>query len=212
MKPLDPPSPLDPEEEVLRHRVKGELRKQMRAIRRALPVEARARRAAEITRRVLDREEFLVAGCLLSFVPLRTEVDTAAIVDAARARGARIVLPRVDVEADALVLHDHLPGAALEEGGFGVPEPLPTAPRVDPADVDFVLVPALAIDPRGHRIGYGKGFYDRLLPMLSPHATRCALAFDFQLIAEIPITPGDEPVDLVITDTRVLETFARRDG
>lgn len=181
----------------------------MRAIRRALPADARARRSRAIADRVIARAEFSVSRALLSFVPLRSEVDPAPIVETARDRGMRIVLPRVDVELGTLVLHAHDPGDPLEEGGFGVPEPLPTAPRVEPNEVDFVLVPALAVDPQGQRIGYGKGFYDRLLPILPEAATRCAVAFDFQLIAEIPTTPGDEAVDLVVTDARVLETDAR---
>jgi 5-formyltetrahydrofolate cyclo-ligase len=84
-----------------------------------------------------------------------------------------------------------------------VPEPPETATRVQPDEVDFALVPALAVDPRGYRIGYGGGYYDKLIPRLG-HACTCALAYDFQLIAEVPDLPFDVAVDLVVTDERVI--------
>lgn len=116
-----------------------------------------------------------------------------------QARGA----PARRSESGGVVFHLHREGDVLEEGGFGVPEPLPSADRIAPEDVDLVLVPALAVDPRGHRIGYGKGFYDRLLPTLV-RALRCVVAFDFQLHGEIPDEPGDVAADVVVTDARLL--------
>ena len=75
------------------------------------------------------------------------------------------------------------------------------APLIAGDEVDLVIVPALAADDRGYRIGYGKGYYDRLLPRL-PRAFRAAVIFDFELIAEVPEHPYDTPVDIVITDQR----------
>ena len=100
-----------------------------------------------------------------------------------------------------VVLHAHVPGDALERGAFGIPEPDPGAPVITRPDV--VLVPFLAADPRGYRVGYGKGFYDRLLPELGD-ALRVAAGFDFQLVPEVPSAPFDVPVDVVVTDARVL--------
>ena len=134
-------------------------------------------------------------------------VDPAPLLDVLRERGAAVVLPRVDFELGAIVLHHHAPGDRLEESGFGVPEPLPSAPRADLAAVDLALVPALAIDPAGARIGYGKGFYDQLLPTL-PNAFRLALAYDFQLVSEIPAEPHDQPIHALVTDTRLLRVDA----
>ena len=81
-------------------------------------------------------------------------------------------------------------------------------PEVPASAVDFVLVPALAVDLQGNRLGYGKGLYDRLLPTL-PTALRCALAYDFQLVSELPSSPTDAPVDVVVTDARVLRVESR---
>ena len=68
----------------------------------------------------------------------------------------------------------------------------------------MIVVPALAVDPRGHRIGYGAGYYDRTLPRFAPPAVRRAVAFDFQLVAEVPSTEGDVAVDWIVTDARAL--------
>jgi 5-formyltetrahydrofolate cyclo-ligase len=94
---------------------------------------------------------------------------------------------------------------------MGFLQPPAGSPRVPELDVGIVLVPALAVDERGHRIGWGKGFYDRLLPLV-PDAVRIALVFDFQLVAEVPDTPGDERVDYVVTDSRVIATARVRSG
>jgi 5-formyltetrahydrofolate cyclo-ligase len=139
------------------------------------------------------------------FRPLvrKGEVDTAGIDADARAAGLRIAYPRVDPARGEIELHwvDEPPDDALVEGAFGVPEPRADAPLADPSLIERVIVPALAFDPTGHRIGFGGGFYDRLLPRCTAART-IGLCFDFQIIAEVPVTAGDRPVDLVITDRR----------
>ena len=95
-----------------------------------------------------------------------------------------MALPRV--VGDELQLHLVDSETVLVEGAFSVPEPPETAKQVAPGDVDFALVPALAVDPRGHRIGYGGGYYDKLIPLLQ-RACTCAVAYDFQLISEVPV-------------------------
>lgn len=98
--------------------------------------------------------------------------------------------------------------AAFEERGHGFPEPFAGAPLAQADAIDLVIVPGLAFDPRGHRIGYGAGFYDRYLASLSrpsgaAHARAVGVCFDFQVLAEIPTSPEDVPVGLVVTDKRV---------
>jgi 5-formyltetrahydrofolate cyclo-ligase len=122
-------------------------------------------------------------------------------MEAVWATGKRVAMPRV--VGDELELHLVDAETALVQGSFSVPEPPETAKRLRPDEVDFALIPALAVDPRGFRIGYGGGYYDRLLPRLE-HARTCVLAYDFQLIAEVPELPFDIAVDLVVTDERVI--------
>jgi 5-formyltetrahydrofolate cyclo-ligase len=191
------------QEEQLRRKVKAELRTRMRGVRRALPLEARAARSERIWQRVLAREEWARAQTVMLFLSMRTEVDTLAAAEAAWSAGKRVCAPRVTEQG--LAVHEWVRGVApIETGSLRVPEPPEDAPMVDPREVDLVIVPALALDDRGARIGYGAGYYDHLLPRLE-RAARVAIAFDFQLIAEVPETPGDERVHVVITDERAID-------
>ncbi len=174
----------------------------MRAVRGALPISACEARSAEIAKRVVALSDFKSAEMVLAFSPIRREVKTRAILEAAWAADKQVALPQVVEEH--LRLHRISADTMLVEGAFGVPEPPADAPPVSPEAVDFALVPALAVDLRGYRIGYGGGYYDRLLPLLE-NARSCALAFDFQLIAEVPELPIDVAVDIVVTDRRVVE-------
>jgi len=145
---------------------------------------------------------------VLAFVSMPTEVQTGALVERAWREGKRVATTRLSASRDDLTLHQWAEGDALEESGMMFLQPAASAPPVDEASVDLVLVPALAVDDRGQRIGFGKGFYDRLLPRL-PRALRVALIFDFERVPEVPVRPGDEPVDVVVTDARVIRTRAR---
>ena len=185
----------------LRQRAKLALRNRMRAVREALPELACDVRSGEITKRLFALEELERAHTVLAFASMRNEVRTQAAMQAAWAAGKRVALPRV--VGDELQLHLVDSETLLVEGAFSVPEPPDTAVQIPPEEVDFALVPALAVDPRGYRIGYGGGYYDKLIPRLE-NARTCALAYDFQLIAEVPELPFDVAVDLVVTDERVI--------
>lgn len=188
-------------ERELRRRAKLRLRNQMRAVRAALPESACDARSEAIAKRVLELPELEDAKTILAFASIHNEVRTRPIIEAIQSAGKRVALPRV--VKDELVLHLIEPRAELIDGAFSVPEPPPDAPRIDASDIEFALIPALAVDPRGYRIGYGGGYYDKLIPAL--HSARtCAVAYDFQLIAEVPELPFDVAVDLIVTDARVM--------
>lgn len=176
----------------------------MRATRKALPVAARAERSRAIVERVVALPSFREAEIVAAFVAIRGEVDLSELRERAHSAGKVLALPRIDYGLGRIVLLAHEPGDALVAGPLGVPEPAPSARRIDEATVDLVVVPGLAFDPRGFRVGYGKGFYDQLLPTLT-RARSCAVGFDFQLVSEVPDQPHDVAVDLLITDARQLE-------
>ncbi len=191
---------MDPElEEALRAQVKQEIRRRRRSLRRAFPAEARAARSEAIARRVQALEAWGSARTVLAFVSMRTEVQTGALVEAAWRAGKRVAAPAMNEDRTDLVLREWTPDTALEESGMMFLEPPAGAPSVPESEVDLAIVPALAIDPRGHRVGYGKGFYDRLLPRLT-RALRVGVVFDFERIAEVPVRAGDVPVHVVVTD------------
>jgi 5-formyltetrahydrofolate cyclo-ligase len=189
-------------ERQLRLAAKRALRGRMRSLRRVLPAPAAAVRSAAACARLVELEVFAGARTVIAYVAFRNELDPAPALERARAVGKRVGLVRVE-PGGALSVREHAADAALEENAQGVLEPADTASVIADSDVDLILVPALAADERGHRIGYGGGYYDRLLPRL-PAARKVALVYDFQLLCEAPDTEGDVRVDWVVTDKRVL--------
>jgi len=113
--------------------------------------------------------------------------------------GVRLVLPRVT--AGGLVLHEA--GGSLRPGQLGIPEPGPDAPVVDPAEVDVFLVPGLAFDRHGGRLGHGKGHYDRLLPRV--RGRRVGVCWADQVVDRVPVDPWDVPMDGLVTEAGWVE-------
>jgi 5-formyltetrahydrofolate cyclo-ligase len=193
---------------MLRARVKLELRKRMRALRKAVPISACTERSARIGARVAELEPVARARSVALFWPIvdRHEVDLRPLDATLRARGVRIAYPGIDPETGAMAFRFVSDPDAMEERGFGFREPSLREPEAQPDEIDAIVVPALAVDPRGHRIGYGVGYYDRALPRFVPPAVAIAVAFDFQLLAEVPESALDVAVGWVVTDARSLES------
>lgn len=135
-------------------------------------------------------------GAVVSgFWPMRSEVDVRPLMFALRENGARLCLPAI-LDKTTIVFRELVRGAALVDMGFGTAGPGEDAETLDP---DVMLVPLAAFDGRGHRIGYGAGYYDRAISRLSAagHAPRLiGIAFDCQEVPEVP----DEPHDVVIPE------------
>jgi 5-formyltetrahydrofolate cyclo-ligase len=193
-------------EDVLRARVKNELRKRMRGLRKALPASACAERSARIVARLGDLEPVVNAQSVALFQPIeeRHEVDLRPLGATLLGRGVRVAYPVADPETRAMAFRFVTGGDDLEPGAFGIVEPKASCREAAPGDLDVIVVPALAADPRGHRIGYGAGFYDRALPRFAPPAVYVVVAFDFQLLAEVPETPHDVAAGWVVTDARTV--------
>jgi 5-formyltetrahydrofolate cyclo-ligase len=193
-------------EDLLRRRVKAELRKRMRGLRKALPPAACAERSARIVDRLAELEPAAAAQSVALFWPIeeRHEVDLRALDARLRARGARVAYPGVDPETHAMTFRFVAHPDAMQEHGFGFREPALTEPEAARGEIDLVVVPGLVVDPRGHRIGYGAGYYDRTLPLFAPPAATVAVAFEFQLVPEVPSTEGDVAVGWIVTDARAM--------
>jgi 5-formyltetrahydrofolate cyclo-ligase len=197
-------------EDLLRQRVKVELRKRMRGLRNAMPTHACAERSARIVERLTALAPLARANAVALFWPIaeRHEVDLRGLDERLRARGARVAYPAVDPETRAMSFRWVAHPDQMQEHGFGFREPPSGAREVAPGELEAIVVPALAVDPAGHRIGYGAGYYDAALPPHAPPAATVVVAFDFQLIAEVPVTPGDVRLDWVVTDGREIFTTA----
>ena len=171
--------------------------------RDATPAEDRATASASIAALLLAREDFASSKTVLLTLPFGSEWDTRALLHAALARGKTVALPRVNLATGVLDIcaisrleHDAAPGYR------GIPEPGAHCELLDVASIDWVLVPGVAFDRAGHRIGYGRGYYDRLLPLLRADAHRVAGAFELQLVDHVPAASHDATVDAVVTEAR----------
>lgn len=182
---------------------KTALRQQMLAARRSLSAGDRAAASRAVAARVVALPAFAAAATVAVYPPMGAEVDTAPIVDAALAAGKRIAWPRI-VGGDARLGFAACLPAELVPGPHGTREPPPGADEVPVASLDLALVPGLAFDAAGRRLGRGGGYYDSALGALAGRALRVGLAFDCQIAPEVPVEPHDARVDLVATESRLL--------
>jgi 5-formyltetrahydrofolate cyclo-ligase len=142
------------------------------------------------------------ARTVLLFYSFGSEVATRGMADRLRIEGKRLLLPYVD--GDAMEAAEVGPGDELIRAPYGAREPNRRVP-VDPGEVDLVVTPGLAFDRRGHRLGYGGGFYDRYLARLRPETVRVGIGFAVQLVDRVPAGPDDQRVDLVVTEAGVVD-------
>ena len=165
------------------------------ALRAATP-DAAERMARTFVARIPLPDRAVVSA----FVAIGEEADPAPLIGRLRAKGHRIALPRVVKKGEKLAFHLYEPGAALIPGVFGLSQPGKDWPEAVP---DVLVVPLLAFDSRGMRLGYGGGFYDRTLADLRATRTILAVGFAFagQEVADVPHRESDEPLDWVVTES-----------
>jgi 5,10-methenyltetrahydrofolate synthetase len=188
------------------HEAKLALRREVLARRDALPADVRAAASTAIAQRVAALPKFVAARAVLLTLAFRSEWNTRPLVHAALANAKTVVVPRVDRQTRMLDLHsiDDLDRDVVP-GHLDILEPLPSCPQVPPEAIEFVLVPGVAFDADGRRLGYGGGYYDRLLPLLAPGTPRVAGAFDIQIVERVPAAPHDVRVDAIVTESRIVE-------
>jgi 5-formyltetrahydrofolate cyclo-ligase len=179
------------------------MREAVLAARRALTASDRAERSDRIARRVLALDAFERAGCVALYAPIGAEVETDAIARAAAENGKRTAYPRLSASDRAMTFARCAP-SALVTGAYGTLEPPASAPVVDSAALDLVIVPGVAFDPLCRRVGRGRGHYDATLARLPPSTLRIGLAFELQVVDEVPSEPHDALLDAVVTEARVL--------
>ena len=180
---------------------KSELRRAALARRDAMPAAERAAAAELIAARglLVPVDGAIVAG----FMPIRSEINPLPLLRKLAAAGARLALPVVAGPGRPLVMRAWGFGAPLARGVWGIRQPPPEAAEVAP---DILIVPLLAFDRSGHRIGYGAGYYDLTIAALrrSKSVIAAGIAFAAQEIAAVPATPRDARLDLVLTEREVI--------
>lgn len=200
MEDLDPEAVL-----AFAREAKAMLRKRARGLRASIPAEAIARRSKAIVERLLSLDVVRDAKSVALFQPMarHREVDLRELDPALRARGANVFYPSIDKETRVMTFRAPRDPSELEERGMLAPEPDPSRPEAERLDV--VVVPALLVDPRGYRLGFGGGFYDRALPRFCPPARSIAVAFEFQVAADLPVESWDVACDMIVTDAAIVK-------
>lgn len=181
---------------------KAKVRDTMRKHRDALAEKDVASKSSAIGERLMATAEYRKANAVLFYAAKGNEVQTKDMIEAALKEGKKVLLPITDLknkEIEIAAIDDY--GKDLKKGAFGIMEPKQKRP-FDKAQIGVVVVPGLAFDGHGHRLGYGHGFYDKLLKRLN--AVKIGLAYDSQIMERLPAEGHDQRMDLIVTESKVI--------
>lgn len=172
---------------------------------------AKSAKDKKIIENLLKLPEIKKAGSILFYLPIHGEVDLAPLLEKSPRRpehsaapfvpNKKFILPRVKDE-NTLHLYYVNDLTEVEKGSFSIREPKLHLKRATTKDIEAALIPGVVFAQNGHRIGYGKGFYDRLLKKVK--APKIGIAYEFQIIENIPGEPHDAPMDIIVTEKRVI--------
>jgi len=182
---------------------KQNLRKLIQDKRNAIPAEERNNKSRKAAEKFFFTKDYVEAVNILLYFPFRSEIDTTIIIRKALRDRKKIILPRVwhkNLDLYYIENYEH----QLKKGSYGIMEPVPEL--CEPAEVsemDLVIVPGVCFDKNFNRLGYGGGFYDKLLPLLNNNVKKIALCFEMQMLPEIPISNYDIKVDEIITESNI---------
>lgn len=179
---------------------KTQLRTQMRTLRDSIDPRIRSINSSQIALKLLAREDVLHADRIFVYVSFRSEVDTHSLIEKFVQEGKKVFIPVIRSK-EQMQMARFVGWENMQADSFGVL--VPDQPIIDQGHIDTAIVPGLAFSPGGARIGYGKGHYDRFFVHHSVE-TRIGIAFDCQIIEQIPTNALDYPMDWVITESRTL--------
>ena len=185
---------------------KSELRKDVLKLRGAMSPEELKVKSDSVISRLQGLDEYRQARVVMAYVDFRNEVQTGALIESCLTGGKRICVPITDIAAKVLTPSEikDFPGD-LVPGAWGILEPRQECVRpLDPGEIDLVVVPGVAFDTNGDRLGYGGGFYDRFLPRTRTGTVFVALAFELQVRDNVYPGPHDCPMHILLTEERVL--------
>ncbi|MFA4814498.1 MAG: 5-formyltetrahydrofolate cyclo-ligase [Candidatus Gracilibacteria bacterium] len=180
--------------------MKNAIRNQMREQRQTLSPALHAEKSKEIRHRLEGFPAFKTAGKMLIYVSAKEEVDTHGLIKDALKQGRKVYVPKI--QNGSIAICPLYEWKDLEPGTFGILEPCEILEETRPEEMDIIIVPGLAFDVHGHRVGYGKGYYDKLLKRTRGY--KVGLAFCEQMIEKVPTETHDVPLDLIITDKALI--------
>lgn len=184
---------------------KSELRAHVRDRLRGMDADARAEASRHACARLASDRRFAGASSVMLYMPLRSEVDVTPLAVAALSQGKRVSVPRADSAAGTLtpIGVDAFDADSMPPDPMGVRTPT-SGDAVAPDRLDLVVVPGVAFDRAGRRLGRGAGYYDRFLSRLLPHTATAGICFDEQLVDAVPHGGHDRPVDCVFTPSHTI--------
>ncbi len=189
------------------HKKKKELRKRVQELRDSIDPEQRSILSARVAENLWSVPEFTAAESILFFISFRSEVDTIPMIRRALAEDRVVCVPSTDCGSKAMTASRifDLDGD-LKLGNYDILEPRADCLRPVPAEkIDVVLMPGVAFDLRGGRLGYGGGYYDRFLQKCGPDCALIALAFEVQVIEHVPCADHDTRIHRIVTESRVID-------
>ena len=184
---------------------KKELRRHLLTVRSRLSSEYKKECSDIISGKVIQQSEYQEAKTVMFYMPVRGEVDVLPAFQAALLSGKRVILPKTEKEEKSIRCYEVKGLKDLEKGAYGILEPEESKCReIGFQEVDLVIVPGVGFDVSGFRLGYGGGYYDRLLSR-SPGVSRMGVAYDEQIVADVMPEPHDSMMDCLISPKKILE-------
>ena len=186
---------------------KDGIRKKILSLRRSQPKEEKRKKDSLIQDRLFKLPEFIKAKTILFYISTEDEVGTEQIIKRALKENKRVIVPVSKVEERNLSLSELKDyDSELELGAFNILEPKKEFRRfISPDELDLIVVPGVAFDSSGNRLGRGMGFYDRFLKRIKRKIPILGLAYEFQIVDEIPVDDKDVSVDKIVTEDRIIE-------
>ena len=183
---------------------KKQMRSAVLARRDGMSPSERAVASRAIVDKLCTLTNYQSASVVLIYMAFGSEIETKPLFERIVANGKMAVLPRVDKTSQTLMLHSVKSVAELQSSGWGIFEPATSAPMVALKEVGFVLLPGVAFDRTGNRLGYGRGYYDKLLLRADPTLARVAAGFSCQIVDKVPAGPFDQKIDTLITENEII--------
>jgi len=182
---------------------KKQLRKYIQNKRDNLALGLRKKKSKEIALKFLKTTDYLNSKNIFIFYPFRSEIDTTIIIKKALKESKNIILPRVEGTLLNLYFINDV-HTQLQEGSYKIMEPIPSScSRAHVSDINLAIVPGVAFDKNLNRLGYGGGFYDKILRNLPQNIKKIALSFDIQIVPNIPVLDHDIKIDIIITESKI---------
>lgn len=183
---------------------KQEIREKIKLKRKALKKTEAKKKSRLIAMKFLITQEFLFAKTVFLYTSFKNEVDTRELIQVANLLGKKVALPVVDKKRHEIFFREFKGFKKMKKDAFGILEPEKSCRKVPARKADLIVVPGIAFDKSGNRIGFGKGYYDRFLKKVK-RTPKIALAYDFQIVKKIPATRKDVKVDWIITESRIIK-------